>query len=105
MWATTQINEITLTVCRRSDIMPDLVIHDFNFEFVRSEHLSQRRVIIFLSYDFVIRSDMLLHLLLYVSKILVPYWIHVEVVVESMINRWTDRWFCFWKELHNSLGK
>ena len=105
MWSTTQINEITLTICRRPNIMTHFVIHDLNFEFIRSEHLSQCQVIIFLSYDFMIRSDMLLHPLLYFFEIFIPYRVHMEVVVESMINRRTDCWFRIRKQLYNSLGK
>ena len=89
MRAFAEVDEVSLTVSRRTHIMADFIIHYLQFEgFEENISLSDS-----LSSSSS-QSDVLLHQffhpLLYLTELLVSDWIHCEVIVEPVLYRRSD---------------
>ncbi len=90
MRAPAQVDEVTLPVGGRADVVPYLVVHDLELERIAAEHLAQRVVAVLLPFDDEVLLDERLHALPDGTQLLVPDRVHVEVVVEAVLDRRAD---------------
>ena len=105
MGSSAQVHEVALPVGRRADVVTDIVVHDFELERVRCEHLTQRFVAVLLPLHCVVLPDEPLHALLDATHVLFANRIHMEVVVEAVLDGRPDSRLRLWVQLGDRLGQ
>ena len=105
MWTATQINKVALSIDGGTRSFADLVIHDFNLEWVVCKHATQCCVIVFFPLHLEIGFDQFLHALLNRSEVLICERIHVKIVVESIFDWRPNGWLCVGIKLDDGLGQ